>query len=193
MPEGTDVNPLDDMQIAYLARGEFEDGKVSRGGILIVDVRGIPLEFRCTSPIRPNAVQRITYGDSLIPHIAVEMIAKPLLSGVRESFRLILVNDPSLLNLREHFEIPTVYVRRQGDDIGGASHEVEEESGVLLDSDAGRFDPVVIETFRQHTADTNVARPALEGAGQHFDIVEPFDRIKRALEKVHEEKTLDQQ
>lgn len=193
MPESGDVNPLDDLHIAYLARGEFEDGKASRGGILIVDARGLPLEFRCTSPIRPNPVQRITYGDSLIPYIAVELIAKPLLRGVRESFGLILVNDPSFLNLREHFEYPTVYVRRQGDDLGGAGHEVEQESGVLLDPDAGRFDPVVIETFRQHKADTQAAHPALERVGQHLDILEPFERIKRALDKVHEEKTLDRQ
>lgn len=29
------------------------------GGLLVTDKRGKPLEFRCTSPIRPNQVQRI--------------------------------------------------------------------------------------------------------------------------------------
>ena len=62
--------------IAFVVLANVEDG-VLRGGILITDAHGKPLEFRCTSPIRPNAVQRTLYGSTLMPHIAVELVHCP--------------------------------------------------------------------------------------------------------------------
>ena len=54
--------------LAFVALAEVEEG-VLRGGILVTDAQGKPVEFRCTSPIRPNAVQRTLYGGTLMTHI----------------------------------------------------------------------------------------------------------------------------
>lgn len=40
------------INLSFVVLGEVEDG-VLRGGILVTDSRGKPVEFRCTSPIRP--------------------------------------------------------------------------------------------------------------------------------------------
>ncbi len=193
MPENSDVNPLDDLHIAYLARGEFEDGKAYRAGILIVDLRGTPLEFRCTSPIRPNPVQRTLYGESLEPHMLVELMGKPLTRSLRESFAVVLVNEPTLLNLRDEFDRPTVYLRRQGADLDPGAHNAQDESALLVESPAGKFDPVVLLAFREHSDDTRAVHPILEAASRSLDLLEPFARVVRALEQVHEQKALDQQ
>lgn len=177
--------------IAYLCRGEFEDGKSYRGGILVVDISGKPLEFRCTSPIRPNPVQRTLYGDSLEPYMLVELMGKELLRSVRESIDLVLVNERWFLNVRDQVDTPTAFIRRQGVDLTAARGDTEGEAGALVDSPSGRFDPVVIEAFRDHLDDRETARLLLQKAAQHMDPVEPFERIMRALQKVHEEKVLD--
>ena len=64
-------------RLAFLGYSEFDKGY--RGGILVTDEWGKPLEFRCTSPVHPNPVQRTLYGQTLLPHIAVELIGAPLL------------------------------------------------------------------------------------------------------------------
>ena len=70
--------------LAFVTLSEVEDG-VLRGGILVTDAHGKPVEFRCTSPIRPNTVQRTLYGGTLMPHIAVELVGKPLIQAVQAS------------------------------------------------------------------------------------------------------------
>ena len=102
--DDTSDRPSSDVHIAYLSRNEFEDGKAYRGGILVVDALGRPLEFRCTSPVRPNAVQRTLYGGALEPYMLVELMGKPLLSNLRECFDILVVDEPSFLNLRDHCE-----------------------------------------------------------------------------------------
>lgn len=185
--------PSTNDHIAYLSRGEFEDGKAHRGGILIVDGHGRPLEFRCTSPIRPNPVQRTLYGGSLEPYMLVELIGKPLLSNVRESFTILVVDEPAFLNLREHCDQPMLFVRRQGVELRGEAGGSDAGASVLVDSPSGRFDPVVAQAFRKYAGDAASALPILERASDHFDPLEPFDRILQALKKVHEEKELDRQ
>jgi hypothetical protein len=185
--------PSSDVHIAYLSRGKFEDGKAHRAGILVVDGHGRPLEFRCTSPIRPNPVQRTLYGGSLDPYMLVELMGKSLLSNLRESYNILVVNEPGFLNLREYCDRPMLFIRRQGVDLAGEAAADQAGASVLVDSPSGRFDPVVAQAFRKYAGDATDALPTLERAADHFDPLEPFERIQRALEKVHEEKALDRQ
>lgn len=193
MTDDSTDRPPSDVHIAYLSRHEFDDGKAYRGGILVVDAHGRPLEFRCTSPIRPNSVQRTLYGGTLEPYMLVELMGKPLLSNLRECFNILVVDEPSFLNLREHCDQAMLFVRRQGVELGAETAGSDAGASVLVDSPSGRFDPVVAQAFRKYAGDAAAALPILEKASDHFDPLEPFERILRALEKVHEEKTLDRQ
>ena len=177
--------------LAYLAREEFEEGRAYRAGLLIIDQRGTPREFRCTSPIRPNAVQRITYGDSLEPYMLVELMGLPLLHAARETFDVVFVNEPTFLNMREHVDSRVVYLRRQGEQFTSADTP-EDNPSTLLDSPTGRFAPVVVETFRGEGEDIEVGLPLLQRAAVILDVLEPFERIQRALARIHDEQTLDQ-
>ena len=193
MPPNTEESSLANERIAYLARSSFEDGRAYRGGALVLDGDGKPLEFRCTSPIRPNPVQRTLYGASLEPYMLVQLIGKPLLSSLRESFLLVLVNEPAFLNLRAHTTQPVLFVRRQGIALDGTTARPEQGTSLLVDSPTDVFDPVVVEAFREHAADREQARPLLESISARYDPLEPFERVLRALQKVHDEKTVDRQ
>jgi hypothetical protein len=119
--------------------------------------------------------------------MAVELVGKPLLTGAREKYNLVLVREPWFLNNRQYSTTALVCVRRQGEETGTGAGV----AASLVDSPTGRFDPVVVTAFSEASDDVNVAMPFLEAAARSFDPLEPFQRIERALEKVHEEQTLD--
>jgi len=184
MPEG-------DLRLAYVGTDSYEDGKVYRSGALIVTLSGEPREFRCTSPVRPNQLQRITYGRSLEPHVYVEVMGKPLMRALQESVALYLVDDPVLLALREIAEQPVVYARRQGTATERAGNGTSQASSILIPSPSGDFDPVVVQALESDPDDVRVASTVLAEAAKQLDILEPFDRLKLALQKVHESHELD--
>ena len=119
--------------LAFTTLVEVENS-VLRGGILITDAHGKPVEFRCTSPIRPNAVQRTLYGSTLMPHIAVELVGSPLLKNVQTSPDVVLVQQEEFLTLRERFDKPLLLAVRQGQDIRLSEEEGEKLPEDLLSS-----------------------------------------------------------
>ena len=70
--------------VALLGYLEFDNGSSSRGAILVTDVGGKPLEFRCTAPVKPTAAQRALNGSTLLPRVLVAIIAKPLIDALNE-------------------------------------------------------------------------------------------------------------
>ncbi|MDR1376794.1 MAG: hypothetical protein LBJ22_04725, partial [Synergistaceae bacterium] len=53
-----------------------------RGSSLVVDFRGIPMDFRYTDPIRPTRLERILYGSALEVYLREELILESLLGAV---------------------------------------------------------------------------------------------------------------
>src|SRR3990172_5492533 len=129
-----------------MAFKDYERGY--RGGLLVTDSRGKPLEFRCTSPIRPNQVQRILYGRTLMPYLAVQLIGVPLLSSVAEKPNIIVVNFDVFLDLREFVQQPVLFVRRQGETFGSTTGTENRpvHQPVLIECEGARFDPIVVES-----------------------------------------------
>jgi hypothetical protein len=173
-------------KLAYVERVDFEDGAAIRCGALVINAAGVPLEFRATSPVRPTKIQRLTYGKSLDSHVLVEILGRPLLNELRESYSILIVGDPLLLNLRSHINAPCVHLRRQGDISLSAT------ATKLLDSKEDKFLPIVYETFSSQSGDLEAVKPILESASQTIDPMEPFERVRLALQEVHQAKELDQ-
>ena len=71
-------------KVALLGYLEFDNGASYRGAILVTDDWGKPLDFRCTAPVMPTAVQRRLNGSTLTPHVLVALIAKPLMDALNE-------------------------------------------------------------------------------------------------------------
>jgi hypothetical protein len=178
-------------KIAFLGYMEFEDGASYRGAILATDDWGKPLEFRCTAPVRPTAVQRTLYGSTLMPHILVELIAKPLMDALNEKPMVVLTSEALFLTLRYRVDVPVVLIRRQSADMKETIGPGENDShSILMGSESGRFEPVIMEAHWEFPQDAEVCGRLLKGLFGRWDIIEPFERLQKGLEYVHNEKVL---
>src|SRR5260370_31650924 len=119
--------PNGPMQVGFLGHLDFENGAAYRGAILVTNAWGKPLEFRCTAPVKPNPVQRTLYGQTLLPHILVELIALPLLQSCQAKPEVILVQEGSFFDIRHRTDTPVVLLHRQGSDVKVRSESEEEK------------------------------------------------------------------
>ena len=177
-------------KIAFLGYMELDNGASYRGAILITDDWGKPLEFRCTAPVKPNAVQRTLYGQTLLPHVLVELIGEPLLRAVQERPEIIIIQENLFFDLRHKTDTPVVRLRRQGADVKLSSEEAEKAKPLVMASESGKFDPIVMEAHWQFVGDMDYSREKLRELFGRWDLVEPFERLTKGLEYVHQQKVL---
>ena len=64
------------------------------GGLLVVNSNGRPLEFHCTSPVKPNRPQQVLFGNSLESFVIGESILPKLASECKSKVDLICIEDP---------------------------------------------------------------------------------------------------
>jgi hypothetical protein len=177
-------------KIAFLGYMEFDNGASYRGAILITDDWGKPLEFRCTAPVKPNPVQKTLYGQTLLPHVLVELVGAPLLQAVQERPEIIVIQESLFFDLRHKTETPMVRLWRQGADVKLSGEEGERSKPVVVASESGKFDPVVMETHWKFGGDMDFSRERLRELFGRWDLVEPFERLSKGLEYVHQQKVL---
>ncbi|MEX0704937.1 MAG: hypothetical protein WD069_22750 [Planctomycetales bacterium] len=137
------------------------------GGLLVTNRLGRPLEFQCTTPVRPNRTQEILYGPTLVPFILAELIGRTLVERIGVKPELLLVDRPELLELRAHVAIPV---------------------GCLPPEDAPRDDAGLPSLGRQkvrlhgdHPGDLAALKIAAEAVPVDADLLEPFERVREAL------------
>lgn len=176
------------IEIAYFAVRETSDGAGFIGAILVTNERGIPIEFRCTHPVRPSATQKALYGDNLEPFIYFELCGKPLMSSISSRPVACLVESRRTLGLREFVSIPVLHVEALSEMLTPDDDTMEPTAGtsgrrtVRLDSMSDDFDPVVVHAFQGFETDNDAVNASLEQVFKHVDLIEPFERIDLALQ-----------
>lgn len=150
------------------------------GGLLITNHLGRPLEFQCTTPVRPNSTQKILYGPTLKPFVMSELIGKTLYERADVKPDLLLVEDDDLLNLRDLIDAPVACLH--------ASAEVPVLAG---SSEFGEWDeePLMLgrQHLRLHHAHDVDRRSILKRSHllpEKADLEEPFERVREALQEV---------
>lgn len=155
-------------------------------GLLVTDHRGHPLELRATAEaIRPTPVQRLLFGATLGSHLA-ELCGRPLVAALRRRPDLILTDFPSFISLHCS-ELPVVHVRRCGEtlELGTATDGSDER---VLHDPSAEFRPVTLVFHREAPDDLVMSlRAQLKTLFASFDLVEPFDRVEKALHALHEQ------
>ncbi|GEM_PF-626377 len=71
------------------------------GGYLVLNDVGRPLEFHCTTPVKPTRAQEILYGTSLKPYLFAEAIAPALAAKAKNQAALICVDQRELLDFED--------------------------------------------------------------------------------------------
>ncbi len=182
----------EDVRIGFLTVREL-DQTTYRAGLLVTNAKGKPLELRATGPLRPDRIQTLIYGETLIPTIAQELCGQPLIESLRERPGIIAVDHEAFLPLHS-LEQPVVYIRRSGEELeielGTATGTQEPHTEEVLQPPAGRFQPVVLKFSAEVSEDqTHTLRTKLAGLFRVFDLVEPFDRVAKALQMLQEQES----
>ena len=160
----------ENVRLMFLTCKYFEQLKAIRGGSLATDEKTRPIEFRCTSPIRPNDYQRVLYGNTLDSYIFVDLIGVPLVNATRESIDFVLVDDERFLAIRPSVGVPVILLVPSSQD--------RETTSVTLRAYPG------FET-------ESVAAQSVSIFKGGIDLLEPFERVRLALEQAHSQKIGD--
>ena len=180
------------IKIGFLTVRHLEDGSY-RAGLLVTDEKGKPLELRATGALRPDRIQALIYGDTLVPTIAEELCGQPLIDNLREQPDVIVADHEAFLPLHTD-DRPVVYIRRTGQepevDVGSNVDPQERRSEEVLRPVEARFEPVVLEFARGIEDEARqLLRSKFARLFEAFDLVEPFDRVTKALDMLHEQQS----
>lgn len=168
------------------------------GGYLVLNPAGRPLEFHCTAPIKPNRAQEILYGPTLEPYLFGDQIGRTLLSKGQAEPRVVCTDCAPVLSVRQYVDVPVVLVlpRERVTDPDAAVSDDQQPDG--LQRNVWRLDAAHdcgdgLSAFglgrnRLAVPDGGVDNPQriLDRLGElpdWFDLAEPFQRIREAIEE----------
>ncbi len=172
------------------------------GGYLILNLVGRPLEFHCTTPVKPNRAQKILYGPTLEEFIYGEQIGKTLIEHGGTCPLAVCTDVEPVLAARQYVASPLVLVLSEEQHAASTS-QVASISEVGQDGVAGKFyrldaahsGPQLV-SFR--LGRNRLAVPATAEAdrclfierfsdwAEAFDLAEPFQRIRAAIEEAQQ-------
>ena len=160
------------------------------GGYLVLNMAGRPLEFHCTAPIKPNRAQEILYGPTLESFLYGEQIGQTLLNQAGIAPLLVCTDQPPALATRDHTSTPLVLVLPPEDG------RAEEHSGKFFRVDAAHSGGPRLAIFQlgrnrlalpeQATEDRRLITERLSDLAESFDLAEPFERIREAIEEAQQ-------
>ncbi len=144
------------------------DGRGHIGGLLITNQNGRPLEFQCTTPVKPNRTQEILFGDTLRSWLLGELIGSTLLDRVAIKPNVIITSDPNLLELRNHTSIPVACA-------ADAKSRLAEQGGTL------RIGGSILRFHGNHEHDADLLSKQKHLIPNSANLAEPLERVREAL------------
>ncbi|MEN6449068.1 MAG: hypothetical protein ABFC96_01130 [Thermoguttaceae bacterium] len=164
------------------------------GGYLILNTAGRPLEFHCTAPIKPNRAQEILYGPTLEAFLYGEQIGQTLVAQAGREPLLVCTDKEPALAAREHIATPLVLVL--GEDNASPAEAEATRSAKHWRLDAAHREGPHLVTFllgRNRLAlpdgasdDRRLVAERLGALAESFDLAEPFERIRAAIEEAQQ-------
>src|SRR5262249_8061846 len=142
------------------------------GGYLLLNAAGRPLEFHCTAPIRANRTQEILYGPTLRPFLFGEQIGQTLLTKSKLTPLVVCTDSEPALAVRDFTEIPVVVV------LGATSSLSSSAAGNQFGLATNQ-----VTSAPSHSGDEQLIRAAWPPLADHLNLLEPFDRIREALDE----------
>lgn len=140
------------------------------GGLLVTNRLGRPLEFQCTTPVKPNRTQEILYGPTLRPFLYSELIGKTLLERLQVKPQLLVIDQPELLELRDLVGLPIACLVNEGSD----QSELPDQTRVAIGRRLTRLHPEFPE-------DQETLQKLAALVPDDADVAEPVERVRQAL------------
>jgi hypothetical protein len=166
------------------------------GGYLILNMAGRPLEFHCTAPIKPNRAQEILYGPTLESFLYGEQIGGTLIGHGSSTPLVICTDRAQALTAREQVSTPLVLVLPpEWSGENESEHVATGAAGRFFRIDAAHRGPrlVTFQLGRNRLAvpelaqeDRRLVGERLAELAESFDLAEPFQRIRDAIEEAQQ-------
>lgn len=192
------IDPKPNSPLGFLTVLDYADCGLI-GGYLVLNRAGRPLEFHCTTPVKPNRAQQILYGPTLEPYLFGEQIGRALVGKSDVEPEVICTDRQQVLALREFIEVPVALVL-----LGGPSAAPDEHDD-LADPPLASPDNPIHRLEASHTigphhlafplgrnrlavsplavGDRELIADRLGELAETFDLAEPFQRIREAIEE----------
>lgn len=184
----------DEMTIGFLSvKADDHSGYV--GGHLVLNSRGRPVEFRCTSPVQPSRAQQVLYGATLGPHIRGDLIAKALFQNTRSKPELIFTDDPHNMEARQLLDVPLLLVHLPTRDEPQRTSEPTSDAMRSLRDDNGhgglrapqwikfQLGQRPVMALADYAQDRDRSEQLWVRANEWIDLIEPFERITEAIDE----------
>lgn len=163
------TDKAEQVRLGFLAAIETRD-RAFVGGILVTDRFGRPIEFQCTTPVKPNRTQELLYGPTLAPFILGELLGKTLVDRVQVKPHLLFVHRSEMLLLRNVTNIPVLWALERG------SKEASDLPSVELGMIRCVFAP-------EHESDRDLVKKHAAIFANDANLREPLDRVTEALKE----------
>ncbi|REK12331.1 MAG: hypothetical protein DWQ37_12265 [Planctomycetota bacterium] len=166
------------------------------GGYLILNTAGRPLEFHCTAPVKPNRAQEILFGPTLESYLYGEQIGQALITKSDLLPLAVCTDIERVLSVRPYVSLPVALVVR---DVEVSPSEAVATGAASVPGTYWRIDAAhrasdhltqfALGTNRLavsagHIADRDTITASLTEVAT-FDLGEPFERIREAVEEAH--------
>ena len=169
--------------IGFLSLHEHEKTEYL-GSLLITSLVGTPLEFRCTQPIIPDAIQRSLYGTGLLEYLGVEICGRPLIRSAKSKPKFIFIEQPFLLALNDYVSSPIVFIRefRGEEPPSPLTLKYQYQSDVIKPL---QQDHNLLQIAQKDTIDVKTVDFVTQ-LSYKFNFVESFDRMRQAVQNLHQ-------
>jgi hypothetical protein len=160
------------------------------GGYLVLNESGRPLEFHCTTPIKPNRAQEILYGPTLEAFLYGEQIGQTLVKQSGVEPLMICTDCEPALAVRDYISWPVALVLKPGQ-----SASVESSQKMFRFDGPHGCGPNLLrfELGRNRLAvpakaeyEKQIIEHRLGELVDTFDLSEPFGRIREAIEEAQQ-------
>lgn len=148
------------------------------GGYLVLNHGGRPLEFHCTLPVRPTRAHEILFGATLRAHLIGERIGSVLIKQSRVRPLLVCGDQPEVLRLAEHVDVPLALVGRAAAVAGGTGSLDTHVPTITAEHDK--------HVLRIEARFATRVREALQQMADLPDFDEPFTRIREAIREAQQ-------
>jgi hypothetical protein len=176
----TDNGKTAKLRLGFLTALEHpERGFVA--GLLVTNQFGRPLEFQCTTPVKPNRTQQILYGPTLVPYVLGELAAQTLVKKAGVQPHLILTDNADILELRNHVTVPVLRLVLPKDGSNG-DRPTPGGSG----ADHGQTIQLGLHTCHTHpsfSSDCDAVAKFASAMSKEADLSEPLERVQAALQE----------
>lgn len=163
------------------------------GGVMITNDHGIPLDFKYTDPVVPTKIQRIIYGTVLEQYIRNHVIIGALAKEITNQPSFYIVPHHQLFEIEEASSLMLISLQRtQFASLGekGAVNRIKENECLLQGWNHAHPLRILFGASLPADQQEQVVKELIF-LSKHMDLVEPLERLEKALKSLCLEKAQD--